>query len=133
MSPPIIAPQIAAKTKVLQSIEFSIFDGGVNEYPFAQSEVRQRGNIDLLPKSQVEELREAMRRTVALNSKTHDRRRYFTQALVHQNHCQHGWERFLPWHRAYMYVVRVQSERLQPQCHGALLGLDHGPIYACAA
>jgi tyrosinase len=21
----------------------------------------------------------------------------------HQNHCQHGWERFLPWHRAYLY------------------------------
>ena len=32
-----------------------------------------------------------------------DRRNYNNQALIHQNHCQHGWERFLPWHRAYLY------------------------------
>ena len=32
-----------------------------------------------------------------------DRRNFNNQALIHQNHCQHGWERFLPWHRAYLY------------------------------
>ena len=55
-----------------------------------------------------------MRSTMALNSKAHDRRSYSNQALVHQNHCQHGWERFLPWHRAYMYEFESNLRDFNP-------------------
>ncbi len=46
---------------------------------------------------------DAFRQTYDLNKFDDDRRSYNNQALIHQNHCQHGWERFLPWHRAYLY------------------------------
>jgi tyrosinase len=36
-------------------------------------------------------------------------------ALIHQNHCQHGWERFLPWHRVYLYEF---EQVLQDVCPG---------------
>ena len=49
------------------------------------------------------ELRQAFRTIYDLDDKVEDRRNYNNQALIHQNHCQHGWERFLPWHRAYLY------------------------------
>jgi tyrosinase len=39
-------------------------------------------------------------------------------ALIHQNHCQHGWERFLPWHRIYLYEF---EQVLQDICPGVTL------------
>src|SRR5262249_50779164 len=48
-----------------------------------------------------------------LNKWPEDRRNYNNQALIHQNHCQHGWERFLPWHRAYLYEF---EQALQDMC-----------------
>ena len=51
----------------------------------------------------MDELRGAFRAIYDLDGREEDRRNYNNQALVHQNHCQHGWERFLPWHRAYLY------------------------------
>jgi tyrosinase len=49
--------------------------------------------------AEIDQLRAAFRHVYKLNN----RRSYNNQALIHQNHCQHGWERFLPWHRAYLY------------------------------
>ena len=40
-------------------------------------------------------------------------RSYNNLALIHQNHCQHGWERFLPWHRVYLYEF---EQALQDFC-----------------
>ncbi|NQV98800.1 MAG: tyrosinase family protein [Rhodospirillales bacterium] len=93
----------ATANYVIQEHEFGLFDGGVNAFAFGQTEVRQRANIDLLPEKQIDELRDAMRQIMDLNDSAHDRRSFKNQALIHQNHCQHGWERFLPWHRAYIY------------------------------
>ena len=43
-----------------------------------------------------------------------DRRNFNNQALIHQNHCQHGWERFLPWHRAYLYEFEQNLQDFEP-------------------
>ncbi|HET6345392.1 MAG TPA: tyrosinase family protein, partial [Myxococcota bacterium] len=67
---------------------------------------------------QVEELREAFRALYALNKWPEDRRSYNNVALIHQNHCQHGWERFLPWHRIYLYEF---DQALQDVCPGVTL------------
>ena len=53
--------------------------------------------------AQLANLRAAFRALYELNKWPLDRRSYNNMALIHQNHCQHGWERFLPWHRIYMY------------------------------
>jgi hypothetical protein len=65
-------------------------------------------NLDCMSEPQIERLRRAMRELFELNHWAEDRRSYNNLALIHQNHCQHGWERFLPWHR--MATERVLAE-----------------------
>jgi tyrosinase len=74
-----------------------------NEYKYEHGEIKQRMNIDCMTETQIDKLREAMRAMYELNKWPQDRRSYNNIALIHQNHCQHGWERFLPWHRVYLY------------------------------
>jgi len=62
----------------------------------------------------VDQLRAAFRRIYALDDYPEDRRSYNNQALIHQNHCQHGWERFLPWHRAYLYEFEQNLQDFFP-------------------
>ncbi len=68
-----------------------------------QGEPRQRANLDCLSEAEIASYRLAFRNLYSIDKAPSDRRSYNNQALVHQNHCQHGWERFLPWHRAYLY------------------------------
>ena len=84
-------------------LEFDIAQPDLRRYAYREGEPRQRANLDCLTEPEVDALRDAFRRIYDLNHFVDDRRNYNNQALIHQNHCQHGWERFLPWHRAYLY------------------------------
>ncbi|HEU0215135.1 MAG TPA: tyrosinase family protein [Stellaceae bacterium] len=84
-------------------LEFDVAKGSSRRYPYREGEPRQRANLDCLSEPEVEALRDSFRQIYDLNPFEDDRRSYNNQALIHQNHCQHGWERFLPWHRAYLY------------------------------
>ncbi|HWA61124.1 MAG TPA: tyrosinase family protein [Caulobacteraceae bacterium] len=75
---------------------------------------RQRMNLDCMSPPQVERLRRGFRKLYDLNHWPEDRRSYNNQALIHQNHCQHGWERFLPWHRAYLYEFEQNLQDFEP-------------------
>lgn len=97
---------------------FAPYEGSTNEYRYEQGEVRQRLNIDCMSADQLEQLRSAFRELFALNKWPEDRRSYNNIALIHQNHCQHGWERFLPWHRIYLYEF---EQALQDQAPGVTL------------
>jgi tyrosinase len=77
-------------------------------------EVRQRMNLDCMNDTQHEELRAAFRELYALNKWPADRRSYNNMALIHQDHCQHGWERFLPWHRVYLYEMEQVLQDVAP-------------------
>lgn len=90
----------------------------VNEYKYQHGELRQRMNIDCLDDTQKEKLRFAFRELYELNKWPEDARNYNNQALIHQNHCQHGWERFLPWHRIYLYEF---EQALQDRCPGVTI------------
>ncbi|HEU0013621.1 MAG TPA: tyrosinase family protein [Longimicrobium sp.] len=79
-----------------------------------RSELRQRVNLDCMLPDQVDELRHAFRELYALNKWPADRRSYNNIALVHQDHCQHGWERFLPWHRIYLYEFEQALQDVAP-------------------
>jgi tyrosinase len=84
-----------------------------SEYRYQQGELKQRRNIDCLTADQLEKYRLAFRRMYELNKWPEDYRNYNNMALIHQNHCQHGWERFLPWHRIYLYEF---EQALQDVC-----------------
>jgi tyrosinase len=77
-------------------------------------EPRQRVNLDCMSPGQVDELRGAFRELYALNKWPADRRSYNNMALIHQDHCQHGWERFLPWHRVYLYEFEQALQDVAP-------------------
>ena len=79
------------------------FAPGTKRYAYREGEPRQRQNLDCLGPEEVARLRQAFRTIYDLDDRAEDRRNFNNQALIHQNHCQHGWERFLPWHRAYLY------------------------------
>jgi tyrosinase len=83
--------------------------------PAPRPEVRQRMNLDCLDEAQLEQLRYAFRELYALNKWPRDYRSYNNLALIHQDHCQHGWERFLPWHRIYLYEF---EQAMQDVCPG---------------
>ena len=92
--------------------------GSSDEYRYERGEVRQRMNIDCMDENQIAKLRFAFRELYDLNKWPEDRRNYNNLALIHQNHCQHGWERFLPWHRIYLYEF---EQALQDVCPGVAL------------
>jgi tyrosinase len=71
-----------------------------------------------MSETQIEKLRWAFRELYRFNKWPEDRRSYNNMALIHQNHCQHGWERFLPWHRIYLYEF---EQALQDVCPGITL------------
>ncbi|NES19613.1 MAG: tyrosinase family protein [Symploca sp. SIO3E6] len=83
------------------------------EYQYESGELKQRMNIDYMSEGQLDKLRYAFRELYKLNKWPQDSRSYNNLALNHQNHCQHGWERFLPWHRIYMYEF---EQALQDHC-----------------
>lgn len=94
---------------------FEVYEGSPNEYSYKYGELKQRTNLDCMSETQVEKLRWAFRELYRLNKWPEDRRSYNNMALIHQNHCQHGWERFLPWHRVYLYEM---EQALQDVCPG---------------
>jgi len=102
------------RAKLTDVAEFEAFAAGVKRYAYRQGEPRQRANLDCLSEAQVDELRAAFRTIYDLDDYREDRRNYNNQALIHQNHCQHGWERFLPWHRAYVYEFEQNLQDFIP-------------------
>src|SRR5712691_11001690 len=92
---------------------FEVYEGSPNEYSYKYGELKQRPNLDCMSEPEVEKLRWAFRELYRFNKWPEDRRNYNSLALIHQNHCQHGWERFLPWHRIYLYEF---EQALQDHC-----------------
>ena len=96
---------------------FDVYDSP-NEYAYKHGELKQRMNLDCMSATEIDKFRWAFRELYNLNKWTEDRRSYNNMALIHQNHCQHGWERFLPWHRIYLYEF---EQTLQDVCPGVTL------------
>ena len=98
-----VATSDITRARVIDLAEFEVGNAGARRYAYRDGEPRQRANLDCLSDGEVDELRDAFRKIYDLDKIEEDRRNFNNQALIHQNHCQHGWERFLPWHRAYLY------------------------------
>ena len=93
---------------------YEVAAGSPHASRYAPGEIKQRLNIDCMSEDQLAELRFAFRRLYELNKWPEDRRSYNNLALIHQNHCQHGWERFLPWHRIYLYEFEQALQDVAP-------------------
>jgi tyrosinase len=105
-------PAPAAAICVSEIAEFPVAADGY--LVSCAGEPRRRMSIDCMSEPQLDRLRRGFRQLYALNRWPEDRRSYNNQALIHQNHCQHGWERFLPWHRAYLYEFEQNLQDFEP-------------------
>jgi tyrosinase len=83
-------------------------------YAYEFGEPKPRMDIDCMSQGQLERFRYAFGELYALNNWPEDARSYNNLALIHQNHCQHGWERFLPWHRVYLYEFEQALQDICP-------------------
>jgi tyrosinase len=110
--------KIEASNVEVEARSFEVYEGSPNEYTYKYGELKQRMNIDCMSDSEIEKLRQAFRQIYHFNKWPEDRRSYNNMALIHQNHCQHGWERFLPWHRVYLYEF---EQVLQDVCPGVTM------------
>jgi len=109
---------IEASNVEVEARSFEVYEGSPNEYTYKYGELKQRMNIDCMSDSEIDKLRQAFRQIYHFNKWPEDRRSYNNMALIHQNHCQHGWERFLPWHRIYLYEL---EQVLQDVCPGVTM------------
>ena len=107
------APSVVVADPPAAPESFGVSEGGANEYLFERGELKQRMNLDCMNETQLAKFRYAMRELYELNKWVEDARNYNSLAMIHQNHCQHGWERFLPWHRIYLYEF---EQALQDHC-----------------
>jgi tyrosinase len=107
------AYDLAPHLVVIEREGYEVYEGTPNEYKYQHGEIKQRVNIDCMTPPQLEKLRWAFRELYRLNKWPLDARNFNNLALIHQNHCQHGWERFLPWHRVYMYEF---EQAIQDHC-----------------
>ncbi|HYX27886.1 MAG TPA: tyrosinase family protein [Pyrinomonadaceae bacterium] len=112
-STPVTIQRIDPANIEVSAPTFKVYEGSPNEYTYKYGELKQRQNIDYMSEAQIEKFRFAFRELYRLNKWPEDRRSYNNMALIHQNHCQHGWERFLPWHRVYLYEM---EQALQDVC-----------------
>lgn len=62
-----------------------------------------RKEISTLTETELKRLRDAIHCMNQYNEFWQDERSFNHWARIHTNSCQHGWEQFLPWHRAYLY------------------------------
>jgi len=74
-----------------------------NTFKYEAGELIQRKNAAYLPEEELSNLRAALQQTIDLNKFPLDKRSFNAYAKIHGDSCQHGWEQFLPWHRAYLY------------------------------
>ncbi|HEX3583145.1 MAG TPA: tyrosinase family protein [Thermoanaerobaculia bacterium] len=93
---------------------WGVYQGAPSDRQYRYGEPKQRMNLDCLLPDQIAAVRQAFREMYRLDKWPEDRRNYNNLALIHQNHCQHGWERFLPWHRVYLYEFEQVMQDLCP-------------------
>jgi tyrosinase len=80
-----------------------LFTAPTNELADDSGTVKARKNIAYLSPEELRRLRAAIAQMKSLDDHPQDDRSYAFWARIHANQCQHGWEQFLPWHRAYLY------------------------------
>jgi tyrosinase len=75
---------------------------------------KMRKNVKNLTADELGRYRHAIRQMKKLDGTPRDRRSYVYWAQIHGDQCQHGWEEFLTWHRAYLYSFELALQDIDP-------------------
>lgn len=75
-----------------------------NEFSSDGGGIKVRKNVEWLTDDELARLRRVFRVMKCYDDfNQYDQRSFRYWADIHANNCQHGWEQFLTWHRAYLY------------------------------
>jgi tyrosinase len=119
-APASLASAASAKTMAtLQSLAsgntpHALHLGPSNAFRDATGGVKVRKNIDYLTDDELSRFRCAVAKMKSLDSFEQDERSFGYWARIHANQCQHSWEQFLTWHRAYLYFFEQQLQDVDP-------------------
>jgi tyrosinase len=86
----------------------------VNAFRDEIGKVKVRKNIAFLSDDELARFRAAVARMKSLDAFEQDERSFGYWARIHANQCQHSWEQFLTWHRAYLYFFEQQLQDIDP-------------------
>ena len=88
--------------------------GPVNQLADEAGALKVRKNISHLTPEELRRFRAAVAQMKSLDAYPQDERSFAYWARIHANQCQHGWEEFLTWHRAYLYGFERQLQDIDP-------------------
>ncbi len=88
--------------------------GVVNAFHDQGGTLKARKNVEWMTTEELERFRAAVRKMKSLDAYTQDERSFGFWGRLHGNLCQHGWEEFLTWHRAYLYFFEQQLQDVDP-------------------
>jgi tyrosinase len=88
--------------------------GPTNQALSDSGALKQRKNIVSLSDDEWHRLRAAIAQMKSLDNYYQDERSFAYWARIHANQCQHGWEEFLTWHRAYLYFFELRLQDVDP-------------------
>lgn len=80
----------------------------------ANNSLKVRKNINFLTPEELSRFRNAVAQMKSLDKFEQDERSFGYWARIHGNQCQHSWEQFLTWHRAYLYFFEQQLQDIDP-------------------
>jgi tyrosinase len=113
---PAATAQTSAVTRALVTgaAPHALFPGPTNELTRDSGSVKARKNVEFLLPEELRRLRAAIAHMKSLDDYPQDERSFAYWARIHANQCQHGWEQFLTWHRAYLYGFEKQLQDIDP-------------------
>lgn len=85
-----------------------------NTFHHEHGQPKMRKNYEYLSEEELCKLRYAVRVLKKLDQYPNDDRSFSSWARIHGDHCQHGWEQFLTWHRAYLYKFELALQGIVP-------------------
>lgn len=88
--------------------------GPTNAFRDSTGSVKVRKNVNFLSPEELQRFRKAVATMMSLDSYQQDERSFGYWARIHANQCQHSWEQFLTWHRAYLYFFEQRLQDVDP-------------------
>lgn len=86
----------------------------LNEQRADTNGLKVRKNVNALTPDELRRLREAIAQMHTYDDYYLDERSFNYWARIHASNCQHNWEEFLPWHRAYLYLFEKRLQDIDP-------------------
>ncbi len=86
----------------------------LNAHKGTPGQLKVRKNIESLSPDELARFRAAIAKMQCYDKYPQDERSFAYWAKMHADMCQHGWEQFLTWHRAYLYFFEQRLQDIDP-------------------